>query len=356
MKEIVCPGCGASRIQTNNQTYCAQCAANQAAANYASVWGRASVMWGRAKRRAGKKSTLFTITKTEIFDKLLACDGFCPITGEPFDFSLIGFNQQNARGPSVDQIVASQGYTKENTQIVVWWYNAAKGNWFTEEEARAKFGKPRPEGAENKINLYPERFGSKKSKTGYLGVEKMDEGRYHVKVNDHKVGIFETAEVAARVYDFYTAKRLGSTQRRLLLNFPNEPLLDAPPPSLTRRVIHKKHVVINAQGEIVKISSLTRKEAYAMLEGIITRRPKGAPKGRRDKNPLIGTKKEPSQFTGVFWSVCKGKWCSRITIKKTKIHLGYYDNEDDAHRDFMRAKERLRGKDVIVEENFSTAF
>ncbi len=29
--------------------------------------------------------------------------------------------------PSIDRIVPSEGYTDENTQVVVWAYNAAKG-------------------------------------------------------------------------------------------------------------------------------------------------------------------------------------------------------------------------------------
>jgi hypothetical protein len=311
-------------------------------------------MWGGAKKRALKKGAMaqFTITRMDVYNKLLACDGFCPITGEPFDFSLVGFNQQNARGPSLDQIIPGKGYTNENTQVVVWWYNAAKGSWFTDEEARAKFGRPRPEGAVNKINLYPERFGSKKSKTGYLGVEYGEAGRYHVKVNDRMMGIFETAEIAAKVYDYYTAKRIGTTQRRLLLNFPNEPLLEVLPPSLTRNIVYKRHTIENSKGETVTISSITRSEAYAILDEVIPRKPKGAPTGRRVKNPFIGTKKGPSEYTGVFWSSTKGKWCSRITIKKTKIHLGYFNTEEEAHQCFLKAKERLRGNDVIVKETF----
>ena len=55
------------------------------------------------------------------------------MTGIEFDLS---FGKAHARpfGPSLDQIKPGAGYTEENTQVVVWIYNAAKTNGEHEDE------------------------------------------------------------------------------------------------------------------------------------------------------------------------------------------------------------------------------
>jgi hypothetical protein len=106
--------------------------------------GRVTIMWHLAKNRAKEKGLPFSITKQDIKDLLLSSE-YCSITGDKLELT----NQNktaNAYAPSIDQIVAGQGYTRENMQVVCWWYNAAKGNWFTDEEARKKFGKERSSG------------------------------------------------------------------------------------------------------------------------------------------------------------------------------------------------------------------
>ena len=95
-------------------------------------------LWHRIKLRATESTIPCTITLQEIIEKLEATNGICPATGDLFNYDLIG--TANPYSPSLDQIVPGLGYTIENTQIVCWWYNAAKGDWFTDEEARIKFG------------------------------------------------------------------------------------------------------------------------------------------------------------------------------------------------------------------------
>lgn len=56
----------------------------------------------------------------------------CEATGLPFDFGLEGDPvdvdaHRSMFAPSMDQIKPRGGYTKENVQVVVWCYNAAKG-------------------------------------------------------------------------------------------------------------------------------------------------------------------------------------------------------------------------------------
>lgn len=53
----------------------------------------------------------------------------CAITGQPF--VIIG-----PQTPSFDQKVAGAGYSKENTQLICFWVNAAKGKW-PEDQIRA---------------------------------------------------------------------------------------------------------------------------------------------------------------------------------------------------------------------------
>lgn len=82
------------------------------------------------QNRAVESNTVCTITFEEILEKLVECDGFCVVTGEPFNLSSTGdIATSNPYMPSLDQIVPGKGYTKENVQVVVWWFNAAKGNY-----------------------------------------------------------------------------------------------------------------------------------------------------------------------------------------------------------------------------------
>lgn len=52
--------------------------------------------------------------------------GHCAVTGLPFDLSQVG-RPPAPLTPSLDQIRPGEGYTPENTQVVVWIYNRAKG-------------------------------------------------------------------------------------------------------------------------------------------------------------------------------------------------------------------------------------
>lgn len=77
----------------------------------------------RAKARAERKGREFDLDTDWLDGKIDI--GHCEQTGIAFDMS-----QGNGRSPwtpSFDRIDNSKGYTKDNTQIVVWAYNAAKG-------------------------------------------------------------------------------------------------------------------------------------------------------------------------------------------------------------------------------------
>lgn len=92
--------------------------------------------WKSPKGRAGyllisakQRSKNVTITKQWIQERLDR--GICEVTGLPF--ILVSDAIKNPWSPSLDQIRPGQGYTPENTQVVVWIYNVAKGSWAHED-------------------------------------------------------------------------------------------------------------------------------------------------------------------------------------------------------------------------------
>jgi hypothetical protein len=89
---------------------------------------RSGSLLAHATTRAKKHDLPITITRAWILERLDA--GTCEATGLPFD------TRPNEEGggwvrrsfcPSLDRIDPAQGYTPENTQVVCWIYNAAKG-------------------------------------------------------------------------------------------------------------------------------------------------------------------------------------------------------------------------------------
>jgi hypothetical protein len=71
-----------------------------------------------------------------IYNRLVALDGVGEVVHDLFDFSIRPDlkSKCNPYGPSVDQKMPGLGYTPENFQIVVAWYNHFK-NDLTDGEA-----------------------------------------------------------------------------------------------------------------------------------------------------------------------------------------------------------------------------
>jgi len=90
---------------------------------------RSQILISSARKRAKQKDLPCDIDADWIHERLLA--GKCEVTGIPFKFdypySKTGQGQQRAFSPSLDRTDSSLGYTKENTKVVVWVYNGAKG-------------------------------------------------------------------------------------------------------------------------------------------------------------------------------------------------------------------------------------
>jgi hypothetical protein len=95
--------------------------------------GRAYGLLNSARYRAAKKGTPFTLTFEWAFYRLWA--GWCEITGLQFRWTgILGVRSNFA--PSIDPKVPALGYTPENSRMVVWGYNAAKGVGTDEEVMR----------------------------------------------------------------------------------------------------------------------------------------------------------------------------------------------------------------------------
>lgn len=79
----------------------------------------ARLLLNNARGRARSKTVPFTLTREWIEKRLVG--GHCEVTGRSFDFTV-----GSPWVPSLDRTKPSEGYTPENTRVVVWLYNAAK--------------------------------------------------------------------------------------------------------------------------------------------------------------------------------------------------------------------------------------
>lgn len=86
-------------------------------------YGRASRLYFGSLKRAKSLSLEHNLDIEWIKEKLDA--GFCEVTKIPFELT----EGRNPFAPSLDKTDPEKGYTKENTKVVCWCYNTAKGNW-----------------------------------------------------------------------------------------------------------------------------------------------------------------------------------------------------------------------------------
>jgi len=93
-------------------------------------------MVDNARGRAKTKNILFEITRDDIEKKILTNNEACEVTKIPFIVYRYapenkevhhGQNKLNAFVPSLDRIIPEEGYTVDNTRVVVNIYNTARG-------------------------------------------------------------------------------------------------------------------------------------------------------------------------------------------------------------------------------------
>lgn len=93
---------------------------------YETIEGRARHLFNGAKQRRFNE---FTLTLDHVINELTK--RYCPVTGYAFDLR-VNTNGKRSRSwspfaPSIDKIDPRKGYTNNNTRIVIWQYNAMKG-------------------------------------------------------------------------------------------------------------------------------------------------------------------------------------------------------------------------------------
>ena len=86
---------------------------------------RASRLFRAARDRSEKKNEIFGLSIDWVKQKLDS--GFCEKTGVAFDLKRHPEFIYNPFAPSIDKIDPSKPYTPENSQMVIDWYNRAKG-------------------------------------------------------------------------------------------------------------------------------------------------------------------------------------------------------------------------------------
>ena len=96
-----------------------------------------NVLWRAAKKRALSKKREFTITPEHVRSLGESSGYTCALTGIPFDFSPLDRKREKRRpfAPSLDRIDPNQGYTPENTRLVLVIVNLAM-NEFGEDTLR----------------------------------------------------------------------------------------------------------------------------------------------------------------------------------------------------------------------------
>ena len=87
----------------------------------------ASALLYVARNRSKKSGKPFDLTKEWITKRLEPMK--CEVTHIQLVITQKGKSFQGPWTPSLDQIKPGRGYTKRNTQIVCWAYNAAKQKW-----------------------------------------------------------------------------------------------------------------------------------------------------------------------------------------------------------------------------------
>lgn len=88
-------------------------------------------LMANTRYRAKRMGVEHTITKDWLVARLQV--GLCEATGLPFDMGRSESTHCNPRVPSIDRIDSTKGYTPENCQVVMVWYNVAKNDYIEDD-------------------------------------------------------------------------------------------------------------------------------------------------------------------------------------------------------------------------------
>lgn len=96
---------------------------------YTDLRSRCSQLITSARARAVKKGLPFELD-TDTLVAIIRVQGHkCSVTGTPFDISESTTYSRSPLAPSIDRRNSDLGYTWDNVQIVVGWYNVFKNEW-----------------------------------------------------------------------------------------------------------------------------------------------------------------------------------------------------------------------------------
>lgn len=110
---------------TGHRNTCKQCNKKSEARRSATLRGHAAVVIAAARQRAKRRKLPFEIDLEWMLAKLET--GRCEATGLPFVYTQrCGHDNRRMLAPSLDRKDCHRGYTKKNTQVVVYAYNACK--------------------------------------------------------------------------------------------------------------------------------------------------------------------------------------------------------------------------------------
>ena len=93
--------------------------------------GRAKKMLANCFSSAKSRNIYCNIKEEDILPALE--NGYCELTGLPFDFKPPKGKVRNPYAPSIDRINSDKGYTKDNIRVVLWAVNAALSECSDEE-------------------------------------------------------------------------------------------------------------------------------------------------------------------------------------------------------------------------------
>jgi hypothetical protein len=104
---------------------CKCCVKKRSQSRYYSVSGKAVELFHSAKRK-NKQDRDFSIDLDFIINRLEK--GVCEVTGIPFSYERKECGKTNKYAPSLDRRDSNLGYTRNNTRLVIWWYNLMKND------------------------------------------------------------------------------------------------------------------------------------------------------------------------------------------------------------------------------------